>query len=82
MDIAYKPETKFVSIFIIKNMKWDANAKSLSNKLSQFSYMMQSLKDVVGRHIIRGIHFAYGLICWGGGTEGDSIFKLKNELYK
>jgi hypothetical protein len=37
LNIAYKPETKFLGIHISKSMKWDAHAKSLSYKLSKFA---------------------------------------------
>jgi hypothetical protein len=88
MDIAYKLEIKFLVIglytSISENMKWDAYEKSLSAKLSSFSYITQTLQEVMSPYIVETVYFAnfyayvrHGLIFWGGGTEGKSIFKLK-----
>jgi hypothetical protein len=91
MDITYKLEIKFlfIGLYISENMKWDAYEKSLSAKLSIFSYITQNLQEVMSPHVVQSVHFANfyaylrdGLIFWGGGTEDKNIFKLKTGLYK
>jgi hypothetical protein len=91
MDITYKLEIKIlvIGLYISENMKCDAYEKSLSAKLSTFSYITQNLQGIMSPHVVQSVYFAnffaylrYGLIFWGGGTEYKSIFKLKTGLYK
>jgi hypothetical protein len=49
MDVAYKPDTKFLGICISENMKLEGNAKLPDAVLSQFSFMI-SLKDITSQH--------------------------------
>jgi mRNA deadenylase 3'-5' endonuclease subunit Ccr4 len=84
MDIAYKSETKFLSVHISEYMKWDARVRSLSYKLSKFCYMIESLKDVTSSHLVRSIYLAYlhtyvryGVVFWRGDSKSKIIFKLQ-----
>jgi hypothetical protein len=68
-------------------MKWDVRIKRVSAKRSKSYYIMQSVKDVMSLHTIRGIYFAhfhyllrYGLLLWGGDSESESIFGLQKRV--
>jgi hypothetical protein len=82
MDIGYKSEFKFQGIYVTENLKWNVQVKHLSQKLSKVYYIIESLKKVMGPHIIRSIYRAnfqsllrYGIIFWGGGNKSIKIFK-------
>jgi hypothetical protein len=60
MDIAYKPELRFLGTYITENLKWDSpppQVRSLSPKLSKVSCITKSLKEVTSHYMI-SIYFA------------------------
>jgi hypothetical protein len=69
-------------------MDWNAHIMSLSPKLKA-CYMIKFLLDVTTPLVIRSIYFAhfhthlnYGLIFWGGGSKGKTIFKLQKRVIR
>jgi hypothetical protein len=91
MDTLYKLETKFlvIGLYISENMKRVAYEKSLSAKVSTFSYITQPLQEVLSPHLVQSVYFAnvytylrYGFVFWGGDTEDKTIFKLQTGLHK
>jgi hypothetical protein len=83
-DVPYNIETKFLGIYINKNIKWNSHIKYLSSKLSTICYMINSLQNVMSPYILRTMYFAcfhvhlrYGLTLWGGDPESIWIFRLQ-----
>jgi hypothetical protein len=67
-------------------MKWDAYVKSLSSKLSKFSYIIKSLTGVKSPRVLRNICFLYfcarlkyGLIFWGVDSKLKLFLNYKND---
>jgi hypothetical protein len=58
MDIAYKLELKYLGIHITENLRWNTHVHTLSLKLSWVSYLIKSLKEIVGPSVIRIIHYS------------------------
>jgi hypothetical protein len=86
-DIANKLGTKFLSIHINDNVKWDVHIKYLCPKLSKSYYVINSLKDITSSHVIRSTHFTYfqahlryGVIFWDSDPKSKSIFKLQKTV--
>jgi hypothetical protein len=81
--IPYNDETKFLGVYINKNMKWSNHIKHLSSKQNKSYYMISSLKNVTSPYYLRTMYFAcfhahlrYGLTLWGGDRESIRIFRL------
>jgi len=74
--IVYKPEVRFLVIYITENLKWDVHIRSLCSSMSKVSCRIKSFEEVLSPYIVGSIHFAhfesrlrYGIILWGGNTE-------------
>jgi hypothetical protein len=81
MEIACKPEVRFLVIYIIENLKWNVHDRSLHLSLSNVSYIIQTLEAVLSLCVLRNIYFAYfesslkyGIIFWGGNSESKTAF--------
>jgi hypothetical protein len=85
-DIAYKLGTKFLSIHINENVKWDGHINYLRSKLSESHYVINSLKDVTSsRYEKYTFHiFSWSLKGWGNfwgcDPQSKNIFKLKKRV--
>jgi hypothetical protein len=88
-DISYNTESKFLGVYINKNMKWNSHIKYLSSKLNTSYYIINSLKTVTSKFILRTVYFAYfhvhmryGLTSWGGDPASLRIFKLQKKAIR
>jgi hypothetical protein len=88
-DIPYNDETKFLGVYINKNMKWSNHIKHLSSRLNTSYYMISSLKNVTSPYVLRTVYFAcfhahlrYGLTLWGGDPESIRIFRLQKKVLR
>ena len=70
-------------------MKWNSHIKYLSSKLNTSCYMINSLKCVTSRHILRNMCLAYfhvhlrcGLTFCGGDNESKRICKLQIKVVR
>jgi hypothetical protein len=73
MNLDYISKTKFLGIHITETLKWNFHMQSLASKLSNVSFMIKSLKEVLSPNIIRKIYFTkfqsllrFGIFFWGG----------------
>jgi hypothetical protein len=73
IDIAYKSESKLLGIHITENLKWNANVRTLSLKLSKVSCLIKSLQEIMRPCMIRSVYeskfqalLRYDIM-WGGG---------------
>jgi hypothetical protein len=88
-DVAYNTESKFLGVYINENMKWNSHIKYLSSKLNSSCYIINSLKTVTSKFILRTVYFAYfhvhlryGLTLWGGDLASLRIFKLQKKAIR
>jgi hypothetical protein len=90
VEITYKPELKFLGIYITENLKWGTHARLLRVKLSKVIYIIRTLKETLSSYMIRNIYFSnfescllwYGIILWGGDKECDKLFKLQKKVLR
>jgi hypothetical protein len=87
--IAYKPEVKFLGIYIMENLKWHAHIKFLCSSLSKTYYMIKALKHTVSNYMLWNIYFAhfqskvrYGIVVWGGARESIKILRLQKKVVR
>ena len=52
IDIAYKPDTKFLGIHITENLKWTTHICILRLQLSKVCYIIKSVQGIMGLGII------------------------------
>jgi hypothetical protein len=84
-EIAYMPEVKFLGMYIMENLSWQAHIRSLCQSLSKTNYIIKSLKNILNICILLNIYFAYsqlqlryGIILWGGTRESiDTAYSKK-----
>jgi len=50
--IAYSSELKFLEIFIMENLAWYVQIHSICASMSKAYYIIQSLRDVMGTHML------------------------------
>jgi hypothetical protein len=88
-DISYNTESKFLGVYMNENMKWNSHIKYLSSKLNTSYYIINSLKTVTSKFILRTVYFAYfhvhlryGLTLWGGDPASLRIFKLQKKAIR
>jgi hypothetical protein len=88
-DISYNTESKFLGVYINKNMKWNSHIKYLSSKLNTSYYIINSLKTVTSTLILRTVYFAhfhvhlrYGLTLWGDNLASLRIFKSQKKAIR
>ena len=79
---AFKPEVRFLGIYITENLKRNAHVHSLCSSLSKVSEIIKSLKAVLSPYMLRSIYFSYfqsrlrnGIIFWGGDSESKRHLK-------
>jgi len=89
MDIRYNNETKFLGLYLTKDIKWDVHIKHVSNILNKNYYAIQSRKSLTSINTLRSIYFAnfhshlrYGILFWGGDSQSTKVFKLQKKVVR
>jgi hypothetical protein len=89
MGIKYQNETKFLGLYLTKDIKWDVHIKHVSNILNKNYYKIQSLQTVTSINTSRSIHFANfhshlrnGSLFWGGDSQSTKVFKLPKKVVR
>ena len=87
--IKYKNETRFLGVYLTDDIKWDMHVKHVCNALNKNYYVIHSLKNALGINVLRSIYFAcfhshlrYGIIFWGGDSQGVKVFKLQKKVVR
>jgi hypothetical protein len=75
MNLYCTAETVFLGIHITETLKWNCHIKSLTSKLSEVSFMIKFLKEVLSPNVIRNIYFTkfqslLWLVYYSGGHWG------------
>jgi len=52
MNFDFTAATKFLGIHMTETLKWNFHVESLANKLSKVSFMIKSLKEILGPNMI------------------------------
>ena len=85
--VAYKPDTKFLGVHIIKSLKWTTHISMLRLQLSRMCYIIKSVQGIKGLGMIRYFYHSkyellvrYGVIFWGADNESIPIFKLQKRV--
>jgi hypothetical protein len=73
MNLDYTAETKFLGAHVHEILKWNSHIQSLASKLSNVSFMIVSLKEILSPNMIQNIYFTkfqsllgVGILFWGG----------------
>jgi hypothetical protein len=76
MNLDYTAEMKFLGNHITETLKWNSHVQSLASKLSEVSFMIKSLKEILSPNMIQNIYFIkcqsflrFDILFWGGGGE-------------
>jgi hypothetical protein len=88
-DISYVDQTKFLGVWVDKNLKWCAHTQQLANKLCKICFALRIINRVAGLETVRTLYYAYfqsmlvyGLIFWGNSGEAKLIFKLQKRAIR
>ena len=81
--------TKFLGIWLDKNLKWSTHTQKLANKLCKICFALRIVSRVLGIETVRTLYHAYfqsllsyGLIFWGHSSNAESIFKLQKRAIR
>jgi hypothetical protein len=87
--IEYKEKVKFLGVWITNTLAWDEHIISLSQKLSQTSYAIKILSNVLNLTSLKIIYYSlfqsllsYGIIFWGNTQKSQIIFKLQKRVIR
>jgi len=85
-EIAYMPEVKFLGMYIMENLSWQAHVCSLCHSLSKIYYIIKSLKNILSNCMFWIIYFAcfqlrlrYGIILWGGTNGSAKVLLIQKK---
>lgn len=81
--------TKFLGLYIDKNLNWKTHIEDLTKRVSQFSYALFMLSRIVDRKTVLLSYHAhvaailrYGVIFWGNGSESNTVFKAQKKCVR
>ncbi|PNF35448.1 hypothetical protein B7P43_G04120 [Cryptotermes secundus] len=87
--ISYIDYTKFLGVWMDKNLKWRTHTQQLANKLCKICFALRIISRVAGPETVRTLYYAYfqsmliyGLIFWGNSGEAKVIFKLQKRAIR
>ena len=78
----------FLGITIDENLSFSPHIEKVSNKISRAAGILNKLKRILPRHILRMLyntlvlpHLQYGILCWGR-YKTDRLFKLQKRAVR
>lgn len=81
--------TKFLGLYIDRNITWQAQTDHICSKLNTFSYALHNLSKVVSEGTVVTAYkgyvdsiLRYGIIFWGNATNKDSVFKSQKRCIR
>jgi hypothetical protein len=88
-DISYTEHTKFLGVWLDKNLRWYTHTQQLANKLSRICFALRVIRRVSGLETARTLYYAYfqslliyGLIFWGNSGNAKLIFRLQKRAIR
>lgn len=88
-EISFVNETKFLGLFIDKQLTWSSHVKCVKNKVSSGLYILNSTRNLVPNDQKRMMymslinsHIMYGLMIWGPMAQEGDISKLFRQQKK
>ena len=58
-ETVYMSEVKFLGMYIMENLSWQAHICSLCHSLSITYYIIKPLKNILSNHMFWNIYFTY-----------------------
>jgi hypothetical protein len=87
--IGYIDHTKFLGVWLDKNLKWCTHTQQLANKLCKICFALRIISRVNGLETVRTLYYAYfqsmliyGLIFWVNSGEAKVVFKLQKRAIR
>jgi hypothetical protein len=87
--INYTEHTKFLGLWLDKNIKWSLHTQQLATKLSKICFAIRIIKQVSGLETVRTLYCAYfhslllyGLIFWENSANAKFIFRLQKRAIR
>lgn len=88
-SIELYPYTKFLGIYIDKNLNWKYHVESVINKISKFTYALRVLRNSVSVEILIEVFNAFvqsvirfGIIFWGHAASVLNILKIQKRCLR
>ena len=91
LNLEYIAESKFLGTYIMETLKWNSHVNLLANKLSEISFMIKSLKEILSLYMIQSVYFTKFqallqrgiLFCGGiGGELNTRIFRIQKRVIR
>jgi hypothetical protein len=74
--INYTDHSKFLEVWLDKNLRWSIHTQKLANKLYNICFGLQVVRRVTGLKTVRTLYYAYfqsvlsyGLTFWGNSAN-------------
>lgn len=81
--------TKFLGLFIDKNLNWKTHCQSLIKKLSSSSYLFRHMRQILSKELLVTLYYAqidsrlrYGVIFWGDSTLASEVFLCQKKVIR
>jgi hypothetical protein len=87
--INYTDNSKFLGIWLDKNLRWSIHTQKLANKSCKICFGIRVIRRVTGLETVRTLYYAYfqsllsyGLIFWGNSINAKLIFRLQKRAIR
>jgi hypothetical protein len=87
--INYTEHSKFLGVWLDKNLRWSTHTQKLANKLCKICFGIRVIRRVSGLETVRTLYYAYfqflllyGLIFWGNSANAKLIFRLQKRAIR
>jgi hypothetical protein len=87
--INYTDHSKFLGVWLDKNLRWSIHMQKLVNKSCKICFGLRVVRRVTGLETVRTLSYAYfqslllyGLIFWGNSVNAELIFRLQKRTIR
>ena len=90
-EITYMSEVKFLGMYIMGNLSWQAHICSLCHSLSKTYYIIKFLKNILSNCMLWNIYWyfayfqsqlRYAIILWGGTRESIKVLHVQKKVIR
>jgi hypothetical protein len=88
-DFVCATSTKFLGVYIDKNLRWTAHTDHLRKKLPSVIFALNELRNILNIHTLKFLYFfnfqsliSYGIIFWGNSIDFRHIFILQKKALR